>query len=105
MQVSIFGLFNVQSFYLPFVFLAMSLLKGGWQYDVIGIVVGHLYYYLKRLHPRQGGRDILATPVWLQRMVANWGIGAPAVREATMHPAASTSPGFRAFSGQGRRLE
>ncbi|KAK9794318.1 hypothetical protein WJX73_006706 [Symbiochloris irregularis] len=102
-QVSIFGLFNVQSFYLPFVFLAMSLLKGGWQFDAIGIVVGHLYYFLKRLHPRQGGRDILATPVWLQRMTANWGIGAPSVREATMHsPQAATSigPGFRAFSGQ-----
>ena len=41
-QVSIFGLFTVQSFYLPFVFLSISLLKGGWIYDAIGMLVGHL---------------------------------------------------------------
>ena len=103
MQVSIYGLFTVQSFYLPFVFLAISLLKGGWQYDVIGLLVGHLYFYLKRLHPRQGGRDLLVTPLWLRRIVSHWGIGAPPVQEANMHPSVNVA-GFRPFSGRGRRL-
>lgn len=59
------------------------------------------WYFLKRVYPRQGGRDVLVAPAFLRRWVANWGIGAPPVREVTMHPSA---PGFRPFTGRGRRL-
>lgn len=101
-QVSIFGLVTVQSFYLPFVFLAMSVLKGNsWIGDVVGLATGHLWFFLRSIYPRQGGHQVLLTPLWLRRVVANWGIGQVRQPEVNVNPAA---PGFRPFTGRGRRL-
>ena len=37
-----------QGFYLPFCLLAFSVMVGGnWVADVLGILGGHLYYFLK----------------------------------------------------------
>lgn len=33
--------------------------------DLLGIVAGHLYYFLTVLHPLAGGRNILKTPIWV----------------------------------------
>lgn len=30
--------------------------------DLLGIIAGHLYYFLTVLHPLAGGRNILKTP-------------------------------------------
>ncbi len=38
----------MQGFYLPFCLLAFSVMVGGnWVADVLGILGGHLYYFLK----------------------------------------------------------
>ena len=31
--------------------------------DLMGIIVGHLYHFLTVLHPRNGGRNYLKTPL------------------------------------------
>jgi len=98
-QVSIMGLFQVQSFYLPFAFLAITVVMGGNPvFDIAGIVVGHLWWFLTELYPAQGGTNLLATPEWLKSVVANLGIGPPP------RPTESTPAGFAAFRGSGRRL-
>lgn len=98
-NASIMGLFTVQSFYLPFAFLGITIVLGGNpMFDIAGIVVGHLWWFLTELYPAQGGRNLLATPEWLQQCVANLGIGPPP------RPTESTPAGFAAFRGAGRRL-
>jgi Derlin-2/3 len=98
-QVSIMGLFTVQSFYLPFAFLGITVVMGGNpMLDIMGIVVGHLWWFLTELYPAQGGQNFLATPDLLKQWVANLGIGPPP------RPTESTPAGFAAFRGSGRRL-
>ncbi|KAL4595967.1 hypothetical protein ACB092_12G130200 [Castanea dentata] len=43
--------------------------------DILGMVVGHLYYFLTVLHPLAGGKFILKTPFWVHKLVAFWGKG------------------------------
>jgi len=46
--LSIFGLFNVQAFYFPWVLCAIRVLMGGSAVpDLIGIFAGHVYYFLE----------------------------------------------------------
>lgn len=33
--------------------------------DILGMVAGHLYYFLTVLHPLAGGRNLLKTPLWV----------------------------------------
>lgn len=33
--------------------------------DLLGIIVGHVYYFLTVLHPRAGGQEYLKTPTWV----------------------------------------
>lgn len=49
--------------YLPFAFLALSVLTGGdILSDIIGILSGHIFYFLKDIVPIQYQYDILKTP-------------------------------------------
>jgi Derlin-2/3 len=99
-QASIMGLFQVQTFYLPFAFLGITIIVGGNPiFDIAGIVVGHLWWFLTELYPAQGGRNFLTTPDFLKQWVANLGIGPPP------RPTESTPAGFAAFRGAGRRLD
>jgi len=44
--VSVFGLFNVQAFYFPWVLVAIRVLMGGSPVpDLVGIFAGHVYYF------------------------------------------------------------
>merc|ERR1719440_802862 len=46
--LSIFGLFNVQGFYFPWVLVAIRVLMGGSPVqDLCGILAGHVYYFLE----------------------------------------------------------
>ena len=46
--LSVFGLFNVQGFYWPWVLVALRVLMGGSPIDdLIGIFSGHVYYFLE----------------------------------------------------------
>jgi Derlin-2/3 len=98
-NASIMGLFQVQTFYLPFAFLAITIVMGGNPiFDIAGIVVGHLWWFLTELYPAQGGRNFLETPEFLKQWVAHLGIGPPP------RPTDSRPAGFNAFRGSGRRL-
>lgn len=75
MQVSLMGLLHFQAPYLPWVLLAFSFLLG---HDVtsdgLGIVVGHLFYYLKDVWPAMAAargwrwKTVLATPKLLHML-------------------------------------
>uniref|UniRef100_A0A182JGD2 Derlin n=1 Tax=Anopheles atroparvus TaxID=41427 RepID=A0A182JGD2_ANOAO len=63
-RMNFFGVLNFQAPYLPWVLLGFSVLIGNtiWV-DLIGIVVGHLYYFLEDVLPNQpGGMKLLKTP-------------------------------------------
>ena len=51
-KMNVFGLLTFNAPYLPWVMLAFSLLLGNpVSMDVIGIFVGHTYYYLEFVYP------------------------------------------------------
>jgi len=52
--LSVFGLFNVQGFYWPWVLVALRVLMGGSPIDdLIGIFSGHVYYFLEDVQARR----------------------------------------------------
>uniref|UniRef100_A0A0C9RXV1 Derlin n=1 Tax=Wollemia nobilis TaxID=56998 RepID=A0A0C9RXV1_9CONI len=96
-QVNISGLFNVKGFYLPWVMLALNVIFGSPLLpDLMGIIVGHLYYFLAELHPRAGGKNLLKTPNWVHKLVALWDVGPQGHRP--VEPAATTGTAFRGRS-------
>ncbi|XP_003745341.1 derlin-3 [Galendromus occidentalis] len=72
-RLNFFGLFNFQAPYLPIVLFSFGLLlNNGWVVDLIGIVVGHMYYFLEDVFPRQpGGFKVINTPQWLKSLLDN----------------------------------
>lgn len=68
-RMSFLGLFPFTAPYLPWVLLSFSVLLGHtWLIDAIGMVVGHLYFYLEDVYPAIADargwkrRKLLATP-------------------------------------------
>jgi len=61
------GFLNFHAPYMPFVLLSFSYLVSGSlpKSDAIGILVGHIYYYLVDVCPRLYGRKMLETPFLL----------------------------------------
>ncbi|XP_013421634.1 derlin-1-like, partial [Lingula anatina] len=53
-----------KAMYLPWVLLAFNMIiRGGGVQDIIGIIVGHLYFFLMFKYPQDfGGRRFLSTP-------------------------------------------
>ncbi|KAJ3645641.1 hypothetical protein Zmor_023282 [Zophobas morio] len=70
-RMNFFGLLNFQAPYLPWVLLGFSLLLGNAVYvDLMGIAVGHIYYFMEDVFPNQrGGFRILRTPHLLQTLL------------------------------------
>jgi Derlin-2/3 len=59
-------LIYLQAFYLPWAMLALDVIFGSKILpDLLGIIAGHLYYFLTVLHPLAGGKIILKTPMWV----------------------------------------
>lgn len=102
-QVSLYGFVKLNGRHLPFAFLALDLLMGGdvWS-DVMGILMGHMYWFLTDVYPLASGRHIVRTPAWLSRLCLQYGIGRVPIQAVNLvNP---SDVGFRAFSGRGRRL-
>ncbi|KAJ3020054.1 UNVERIFIED_CONTAM: hypothetical protein HDU68_010380 [Siphonaria sp. JEL0065] len=57
MRMHFFGLFVISAAYLPWVFLGFSLIiHGVWPTgDLVGLMVGHTYFFLDDVWPRGGG--------------------------------------------------
>lgn len=73
-RMNFFGLLNFQAPYLPWVLFAFSLLLGNSIIvDLMGIIVGHIYYFLEDVFPRQqGGFRLLKTPRFLYVLKNKW---------------------------------
>merc|ERR1712004_785020 len=69
-RMNFFGLLTFQAPYLPYVLLGFSLLLGNSvSVDLLGMAVGHCYYFLEDIFPNQpGGFKILKTPQILKTL-------------------------------------
>ena len=67
-DVSIYG-FPVKAAMLPFVLIGIRVLMGNSVMDdLLGLIIGHVYYFLTYVYPRQqNGKDLLKTPEFLIR--------------------------------------
>ncbi|KPL97090.1 derlin-2-like protein [Sarcoptes scabiei] len=64
--MNFFGLFNFHAPYLPWVLLGFSFILGNSIIiDLLGIAVGHIYYYLETICPARFGFRLLKTPRFL----------------------------------------
>jgi Derlin-2/3 len=58
--------FEVQNSYVPYAFLLLNLFSGKSIIEnIIGIIAGNVYYFLKEIAPIQKGVDILVTPKFI----------------------------------------
>ncbi|KAG4189762.1 hypothetical protein ERO13_A08G243800v2 [Gossypium hirsutum] len=102
-QINIYGLVTLKSFYLPWAMLALDVIFGSKLIpDLLGIIAGHLYYFLTVLHPLATGKVFLKTPMWVNKLVARYRIGAPS--QPSRSAAQSDRPTGVAFSGRSYRL-
>ena len=68
-NTSIMGLVTLKAFYLPWGMMGATAMMGGSIVpDLLGVVAGHLYYFLTVLHPRAGGRRMVFTPGWVRAL-------------------------------------
>nr|AAS88720.1 putative Der1-like family protein [Cynodon dactylon] len=96
-QINIYGLILLRSFYLPWVMLALDVIFGSSIIPgLMGIMVGHLYYFFTVLHPLATGKNYLKTPKWVHWIVARFGIGVQA--NSPVRPASTGSGAFRGTS-------
>nr|CAB3460446.1 unnamed protein product [Digitaria exilis] len=112
-QINMYGLVQLRSFYLPWAMLALDVIFGSPLLPgLLGIMVGHLYYFLSVLHPLATGKNYLKTPKWVypftqfwpnnsqHSIVARFRIGVQA--NTPVRPPANTGTG--AFRGRSYRL-
>jgi len=85
-----FGL-RFKAAYLPWVLIIFTTLMGGNPImQIIGVLVGHVYFYLTDIYPLTGGRRLLATPqFFLNWFPREYGGGVPPaghVQQGQQHP-------------------
>jgi len=70
---------TVKAVYVPWVYVAIAILMGqSIKSPLIGIAVGHVYFFLADVYPRTGGFEILRTPQFCSTIAAwNTGNGIP----------------------------
>jgi len=68
-RMSFLGLFNFTAPYLPWVILGFGILLGQSPiYDLLGVGVGHIYYFLEDVYPEVTGRRLLKTPAIIKHL-------------------------------------
>lgn len=83
-QANIWG-FPMAAIYLPFAYLALTVFMGSPYMDMlIGLVVGHLYYFAVDVIPAVYGKDFLHTPAFL---IEYFGVGEYQAPPAAAAPA------------------
>ncbi|PSS15553.1 Derlin-1 like [Actinidia chinensis var. chinensis] len=96
-NINIYGLVTLKAFYLPWAMLAMDVIFGSKLIpDLLGIIAGHMYYFLTVLYPLSSGKKLLKTPMWVHKLVRRWRIGAPTNPRA--QPDTTTGGAFRGRS-------
>lgn len=98
-QVNIYGLVALKAFYLPWAMLALDVIFGSPIVpDLMGIIAGHIYYFLTVLHPLAGGKNILKTPSWIHKLVGYWRLGYVRNSPAQQERGSSSTGVFRGRS-------
>lgn len=70
--VGFLGVLNFRAPYLPWVLLMFSFVLGSSPaMDLLGILAGHVYYYMADVYPAMAGVALLKTPRILQILVGN----------------------------------
>ncbi|XP_034832464.1 LOW QUALITY PROTEIN: derlin-2 [Maniola hyperantus] len=69
-RMNFFGLMNFQAPYLPWVLLGFSVLLGNAiSVDLVGMAIGHMYFFIEDVLPRhRGGQKLLKTPRFLKKL-------------------------------------
>lgn len=82
-RMNFFGLMNFQAPYLPWVLLAFTILLGSSSVvDIIGIIVGHFYYFFEDVFPNEPhGFRVLETPRFIKTIFTRLGIDEPPLQE------------------------
>lgn len=100
-----------KAMYLPWVLFGFNvILSNGGLLSLFGILIGHLYFFLKFTYPQElGGANLLETPRFIKsyfpdvRPAGVFGF-APEGRGSTQGPQERAQPGARIFGGAGHRL-
>jgi len=97
-----------KAMYLPWVLFAFNMiLSGGGMAELIGILVGHLYYFMKIQYPTEyGGQPLLTTPAFIERWFPprRGGMGGVNVAPQAPRPAAGRAGGGGHNWGRGNTL-
>ncbi|XP_008234433.1 PREDICTED: derlin-1.1-like [Prunus mume] len=102
-RINIYGLVSLKGFYLPWALLGLDLIFGDpLKPDILGMVAGHLYYFLTVLHPLAGGKLMLKTPLWVHKLVSFWGEGTQINSPVERNPHAGVAFRGRSFRLNGR---
>ncbi|KAM9440763.1 derlin-2 isoform 1-T1 [Clarias gariepinus] len=98
-RMNFFGLLNFQAPFLPWVLMGFSLLLGNSIIvDLLGIAVGHVYFFLEDVFPNQpGGGRWLRTPSFLKMLFDT------PEEDPNYNPLPEDRPGGFAW-GEGQRL-
>ncbi|ORC85997.1 uncharacterized protein TM35_000311830 [Trypanosoma theileri] len=69
MRMTLF-VFEFRANTFPWVLLVFHVIMGGgFVEDIVGIIIGHLYYFVKDILPETQGVQLLQTPAWFLRYV------------------------------------
>uniref|UniRef100_A0A182MR07 Derlin n=1 Tax=Anopheles culicifacies TaxID=139723 RepID=A0A182MR07_9DIPT len=107
-----FGM-RFKAMYLPWVLLGMNMiLSSGSIFSLVGIFVGHAYYFLKFSYPSElGGPSLIETPFFIKRYFPDvqggtHGFGVPPVgqRPVQQQQQQADMAGFRHAWGRGQTL-
>eukprot|EP01024_Parvocaulis_polyphysoides_P003903 TRINITY_DN11015_c0_g6_i1.p1 TRINITY_DN11015_c0_g6~~TRINITY_DN11015_c0_g6_i1.p1 ORF type:complete len:294 (-),score=1.60 TRINITY_DN11015_c0_g6_i1:181-1005(-) len=103
--ISFYGLFTIRAFYLPFALTVIEMCYGkSLKAPFVGIGVGHLYYFLTVLYPRQSGnRSAINAPQFLVRWLSYIGIGHASMMQEQYRQNVARG-GNQAFSGRAFRV-
>eukprot|EP00762_Andalucia_godoyi_P000160 ANDGO_02291.mRNA.1 Derlin-2 len=85
-QMAFWGVFTFSAPYLPWVLLSVSILFGGIEngiVDLLGIFIGHIYYYFTDIYPLLTGHNVLRTPRFIKRL---FGQDRPPLQDAHGRP-------------------
>ena len=99
-EVVFYG-FSFKQWHTPFLFLVFGMLLGGNPIlDLLGIALGHAYYFLTDIVPRNYARTLIWTPAFMVDFVkwtaAKWATGeAPPVNSAAPRPNWQQGAGHR----------
>lgn len=104
--VNFLGVISFSAPYLPWVLLLFSFVVGSSPVmDLLGILAGHIYYYMTDVYPQMSGVSLLKTPRVLQMLVGNEDDYDQVFEDVQDEPQNNRNGAGQAGWGQGRMLD